>query len=192
MKQSEVQKELERFRNYVINEAKKNLNSLKKNDSKGLYQSLKGNVKAMPNSFYMDFEMNDYGKFQDKGVKGKDPSKVSKNARIKGQQAPNSPYKFGSGSASGQWGMFVSNIQKWAQKRNIRLRDDKGKYKKGGYSTIAQIIAGNIYNRGIKPSLFFTTPFEAAFKRLPDELVEKFGLDAMNLFKQTQFKNEKK
>jgi hypothetical protein len=192
MKQSEVQKELEKFRDYVINEAKKNLNSLKKNDSKGLYQSLKGNVKAMPNSFYMDFEMNDYGKFQDKGVKGKDPSKVSKNARIKGQQAPNSPYKFGSGSASGQWGMFVSNIQKWAQKRNIRLRDDKGKYKKGGYSTIAQIIAGNIYNRGIKPSLFFTTPFEAAFKRLPDELVEKFGLDAMNLFKQTQFKNEKK
>jgi hypothetical protein len=192
MTQSEVQKELEKFRDYVINEAKKNLNSLKKNDSKGLYQSLKGNVKAMPNSFYMDFEMNDYGKFQDKGVKGKDPSKVSKNARIKGQQAPNSPYKFGSGSASGQWGMFVSNIQKWAQKRNIRLRDDKGKYKKGGYSTIAQIIAGNIYNRGIKPSLFFTTPFEAAFKRLPDELVEKFGLDAMNLFKQTQFKNEKK
>ena len=192
MKQSEVQKELEKFRDYVINEAKKNLNSLKKNDSKGLYQSLKGNVKAMPNSFYMDFEMNDYGKFQDKGVKGKDPSKVSKNARIKGQQAPNSPYKFGSGSASGQWGMFVSNIQKWAQKRNIRLRDDKGKYKKGGYSTIAQIIAGNIYNRGIKPSLFFTTPFEAAFKRLPDELVEKFGLDAMNLFKETQFKNEKK
>ena len=192
MKQSEVQKELERFRDYVINEAKKNLSSLKKNDTKGLYESLKGNVKAMPNSFYMDFEMNDYGKFQDKGVKGKDPSKVSKNARIKGQQAPNSPYKFGSGSASGQWGMFVSNIQKWAQKRNIRLRDDKGKYKKGGYSTIAQIIAGNIYNRGIKPSLFFTTPFEAAFKRLPDELVEKFGLDAMNLFKQTQFKNEKK
>ena len=192
MTQSEVQKELERFRNYVIKEARSNLTRDKKNVSKGLFQSLKGNVKAMPNSFSMDFEMNDYGKFQDKGVKGKDPSKVSKNARIKGQQAPNSPYKFGSGSASGQWGMFVSNIQKWAQKRNIRLRDDKGKYKKGGYSTIAQIIAGNIYNRGIKPSLFFTTPFEAAFKRLPDELVEKFGLDAMNLFKQTQFKNEKK
>ena len=192
MKQSEVQKELEKFRNYVIAEARKNLSNDKKNDTKGLYNSLKGNVKAMPNSFYMDFEMNDYGKFQDKGVKGKDPSKVSKNARIKGQQAPNSPYKFGSGSAAGQWGMFVSNIQKWAQKRNIRLRDDKGKYKKGGYSTISQIIAGNIYNRGIKPSLFFTTPFETAFKRLPDELVEKFGLDAMNLFKQTQFKNEKK
>jgi hypothetical protein len=192
MKQSEVQQELNRFSKSVIKEARKNLTTLKKNNTKGLYESLKGNVKAMPNSFYMDFEMNDYGKFQDKGVKGKDPSKVSKNARIKGQQAPNSPYKFGSGSTSGQWGTFVSNIEKWAKKRNIRFRDDKGKYKKGGYSTIAQIIAGNIYNRGIRPSLFFTTPFEAAFKRLPDELVEKFGLDAMNLFKQTQFKNEKK
>ena len=192
MDQSEIQKELEKFRNYVIAEARKNLIRDKKNDTKGLFQSLKGNVRAMPNSFSMDFEMSLYGQFQDKGVRGKDPSKVSPNARIKGQQAPNSPYKFGSGSAAGKWGVFVSNIEKWAKKRNIRLRDDKGKYTKGNYNAIAQIIAGNIYNRGIKPSLFFTKPFEAAFKRLPNQLIEKFGLDAVNLFKQTQFKNEKK
>ena len=181
MKQSEVQKELERFRDYVIKEARKNLTRSQKNDSQGLYQSLKGKVKAMPNSFYMDFEMNQYGKFQDKGVKGKDPSKVSKNARIKGQQAPNSPYKFGSGSASGQWGMFVSNIQKWAQKRNIRLRDDKGKYKKGGYSTIAQIIAGNIYNRGIKPTMFFSDALETKLKKLPTELINPYVLTVSNI-----------
>ena len=41
--------------------------------------------------------MEDYGVFQDKGVKGKDPSKVSPNAKITGQQAPNSPFKFGTG-----------------------------------------------------------------------------------------------
>jgi hypothetical protein len=40
--------------------------------------------------------------------------------------------------------------------------------------------------------LFFTKPFEAAFKRLPDDLIEKFGLEAEKLFKETQFKNEKK
>ena len=44
MKQSEVQKELERFRNYVIKEARTNLTRNKKNVSKGLYESLKGNV----------------------------------------------------------------------------------------------------------------------------------------------------
>ena len=40
-----------------------------------------------------------------------------------------------------------------------------------------------IFKKGIKPSLFFTKPFEAAFKNLPDELVEAFGLDVENLIK---------
>jgi hypothetical protein len=50
----------------------------------------------------------------------------------------------------------------------------------------------SVYHQGIKPSLFFTKPFEAAFKRLPDDLIEKFGLDAEKLFMNTTFKNEKK
>ncbi len=77
MKQSEVQKELERFRDYVIKEARSNLTRSQKNVSKGLYESLKGNVKAMPNSLSMEFEMNQYGQFQDKGVKGANPSLVN-------------------------------------------------------------------------------------------------------------------
>ena len=85
MKQSEVQKELERFRDYVIKEARTNLTRNKKNVSKGLYESLKGNVKAMPNSLSIEFEMNQYGQFQDKGVKGAKPSLV-KNGK---QKAPN-------------------------------------------------------------------------------------------------------
>jgi hypothetical protein len=68
-------------------------------------------------------------------------------------------------------------LSKWAQKKNIRFEMQTEQ---------------RIYAQGIKPSLFFTKPFEAAFKRLPDELIEKFGLDAMNLFKETKFKNEKK
>jgi hypothetical protein len=39
--------------------------------------------------------------------------------------------------------------------------------------------------------LFFTKPFEKAFSRLPTDLVEAFGLDAMKLFKDTTFKNQK-
>ena len=66
MKQSEVQKQLDRFSKSVIKEARKNLTTLKKNHTKGLWQSLKGNVKAMPNSLSIDFEMNLYGQFQDK------------------------------------------------------------------------------------------------------------------------------
>jgi hypothetical protein len=42
MKQSEVQKELDRFKKSVIKEARKNLTTLKKNNTKGLYDSIKG------------------------------------------------------------------------------------------------------------------------------------------------------
>ena len=45
---------------------------------------------------------------------------------------------------------------------------------------------------GIKPSLFFTKPFEAAFKKLPDELVEKYGLDMEELFEDITKENFKK
>jgi hypothetical protein len=39
------------------------------------------------------------------------------------------------------------------------------------------LIARGIFKKGIKPSLFFTKPFEDAFRSLPDDLVEKYGLD---------------
>jgi hypothetical protein len=68
----------------------------------------------------------------------------------------------------------------------------KGKYAKGNYKSIAYVIARNIYSRGLKPSLFFTKPFEAAFKRLPDTLVEKYGLEAEELFTQILNENFKK
>ena len=71
----------------------------------------------------------------------------------------------------------VKPLAKWAKSKNIRLRDEQGKYQKGNYQTIGYLIARSIYRKGIKPSLFFTKPFEQGFKKLPDELVEKFGLD---------------
>ena len=179
MKQSEVQKELERFRDYVIKEARSNLTRSQKNVSKGLYQSLKGNVKAMPNSLSIDFEMNLYGQFQDKGVKGvggvRETTSKYKSTNNKGkmwkQNAPQSEFKFKIGKKPS-----VKHFMQWSASKGLN----------------PYAVRESVYHQGIKPSLFFTKPFEAAFKRLPDELVEKFGLDAMNLFKQTQFKNEKK
>lgn len=183
MEKSEVQIALERFRDHVISVSKRNLTNSQKNSSKTLYNSIKGSVKTSKNSIEIDFSMEQYGVFQDAGVKGKDPSKVSPNAKIRGQQAPSSKYRFGSGNV-GRYGDFVSSLEKWAKKKNIRFRDAKGKYKKGNYKSLAHVIAGNIYNRGIKPSLFFTKPFEAAYKNLPQELVEKYGLDAIQLINQ--------
>ena len=180
MELKQTKQALQVFAKNVVKFSRSNLTRQKKNVNKKLYDSIKYDLKVHKNSFSLLFEMEDYGVFQDKGVKGKDPSKVSPNAKITGQQAPNSKYKFGSGK-TGNYKGFVLSIEKWAKKKNVRLRDKKGKFTKGNYKTIAHIIAGNIYNRGIKPSLFFTKPFEASFKNLPKELTDKFGLDLENI-----------
>ena len=112
----------------------------------------------MPNSINVDFEMEDYGLFQDKGVSGK-------------EKKYNTPYSYTTKMPP------VKPLADWAKKKNIRLRDDKGKFKKGNYNTIGFLIARSIYRKGIKPSLFFTKPFEQGFKKLPNELVQQFGLD---------------
>lgn len=158
MRLKKTEAALEAFKNFVIQQARTRLTKSKKNVSKELYNSLKGNVKVMPNSINVDFEMEDYGLFQDKGVSGK-------------EKKYNTPYSYTTKMPP------VKPLADWAKKKNIRLRDDKGKFKKGNYNTIGFLIARSIYRKGIKPSLFFTKPFEQGFKKLPNELVQQFGLD---------------
>jgi hypothetical protein len=167
---------LEKFRDYVIQQSRSNLTKDGKNDTKSLYNEIKGDVFVGANSIGVNFSMPIYGQFQDKGVKGSDPSQVSKNAKIKGQQAPNSPFSFKGKRPPSQ------PLELWAKRKNIRLRDDKGKFKEGSYKTIGIIIAKNVWARGIRPSLFFTTPFEAGYKKYIDkELIEAFALDVDSL-----------
>jgi len=177
MQLDNLKKALEVFRDQVVEESKKNL----RKDGKGggnLANSIQGtDVKLTERSLQFEIQMANYGTFQDLGVKGKNPSKLSPNARITGQQAPNSPYKFGTGSTR-NWQGFKRNIKEWAKRKNIRFRDKKGKFKKGNYDSIAYIIATNILNRGIRPSLFFTKPFLKYSKDLPNELEQAFALDA--------------
>ena len=171
MQKAEVQKALERFRNNVVSVSKRNLTNGGKNVSKKLYNSIKGDVKAMPNSFSLQFYMEDYGAFQDLGVKGKTSS----------AKAPNSPFKFGSGT--GQKGGLTKGIKEWVKKRRFQFKDKKtGRFL--SYESTAFLITRGIYNKGIRPSMFFTKPFEAAYKNLPEELVQSFALDAEKLFDQ--------
>ena len=161
---SEVQKQLDKFKAYVISESRKNLTNLKKNSSKKLYNSLRGEAKAMPNSFSMDFFMEDYGHFQDKGVSG-----IVKKY--------DTPYNYTTKMPP------IRSLDKWIVRRGIAPRGKNGKFVSRQGLKFA--IARSIFKNGIKPSLFFTKPFEAAYKRLPSELVDKFGLDALELFDMT-------
>ena len=158
MQLTKTQAALEAFKNFVIQQSRTRLSKSNKNVSKELYNSLKGNIKVMPNAIAVEFEMEDYGIFQDKGVSGT-------------EKKYNTPYSYKSKMPP------VKPLADWAKSRNIRLRDEKGKFKKGNYNTIGFLIARSIYRKGIKPSLFFTKPFEQGFKKLPDELINSFGLD---------------
>lgn len=158
MQLTKTQAALEAFKKFVIQQSRSRLSKSNKNVSKELYNSLKGNIKVMPNSIAVEFEMEDYGIFQDKGVSGT-------------EKKYNTPYSYKSKMPP------VKPLADWAKSRNIRLRDEKGKFKKGNYNTIGFLIARSIYRKGIKPSLFFTKPFEQGFKKLPDELINSFGLD---------------
>lgn len=153
LKQSE--KILEKYKNYVIQQARTNLSKGRNNVSKTLYNSLKGEVVTDKGYAIVGFRMELYGQFLDEGVKGAFPNLV-KNGK---QKAPNSRFMFtNKRPPSGP-------IAEWAKKRGIRLRDENGKFKKGSYKTIGFIIARSIYAQGIKPTLFFTKPYEAGFKK---------------------------
>ena len=70
MQLENTRKALEDFKKYVIKQSRSNLTKTKKNASKELYNSIDGNIKVMKNSIYMDFVMEEYGLYQDKGVSG--------------------------------------------------------------------------------------------------------------------------
>lgn len=172
MELKETQATIKRFRDYVIQQSRSNLTKGGKNVSKKLYNSLKGEILLDSNYTLLGFTMDDYGAYQDKGVKGK----------FKSNKAPDSPYKFGSGS--GRKGGLTEGIEKWVKTKGIQFRDKKsGKFIT--YKSTAFIIARSIFATGLKPSLFFTKPFEKAFERLPDELVEAYGLDVEQFLQYT-------
>ena len=167
----ETEKELKKFRDYVIKESRTNLTKLKKNSSKKLYNSLKGEYKLMANSFSLYFSMEDYGTFQDKGVNGK-------------RSVYTTAYKFGTKMPP------PKALDKWIVRKGLAPKDKQGKFI--SRKSLQFLIARSIYRNGIKPSLFFTKPFEAAYKRLPEDLVAKYGLDAITLFNLTVEQPKKK
>ena len=154
----ETNNALNKFAKYVIQQSRSNLTRGNKNYKKSLYDSLKSDINVSANSFSLSFIMNEYGVYQDKGVSGTE-RKYNTKFSYRQKMPPIKP------------------IADWAKFRNIRLRNEKGQFAKGNYNTIGYLIARSIKKKGIKPSLFFTKPFEKAFNNLPDELVKAYALD---------------
>ena len=160
-----VQQELNRFAKYVIQQSRTNLTKSKKNSSKALYNSLDYDLNVSQNSFSMSFLMEDYGIFQDKGVSG-----------IKKKY--NTPYAYKDKMPP------PSKMDKWIVRKGLKgIRGKDGKFI--SRKSLQFMIARSIYNNGIKPSLFFTKPFQKAFKNLDKDIIEAYKLDVEELLKFT-------
>ena len=160
-----VQQELNRFAKYVIQQSRTNLTKGKKNSSKALYNSLDYDLNVSPDSFSMSFLMEDYGIFQDKGVCG-----------IKKKY--NTPYAYANKMPP------PSKMDKWIVRKGLKgIRGKDGKFI--SRKSLQFMIARSIYNNGIKPSLFFTKPFQKAFKNLDKDIIEAYKLDVEELLKFT-------
>ena len=176
-----IQDLLDDFKDKVITQAKSNLKS-----TGALKSSLRGYVKESKNSIQISFEMEDYGAFVDQGVKGNKSSN-------KGNKQSQSPFKFGTNSSLiGKAKGGMSGIMtKWVKQKGFQWKDKKtGRFM--SYKSMGYIIARSIYSKGLKPSLFFTKPFEKYFNQLPDELMEMFALDMETIFNQITKSNFKK
>ena len=82
---------------------------------------------------------------------------------------------------------MTEGIQRWvkARKFQFRQRDPETKKSTGkflSYEQTAWIITKSIYAKGLRPTLFFTKPFKAAYKRLPQELVNDLKIDLEKIF----------
>lgn len=158
MRLKHTQEALQEFGKYVVTQSRSALTRKKKTLSGTLYDSLNYVIEKTDTGIKIAFEMADYGKFVDKGVSGK-------------EKKYNTPYAYTSKKPP------MKPLMEWAKARRFRLRDEKGRYAKGNYKTIGFILQNSIYKKGLKPSMFFTRPFNLAYDRFGDDVAKAFLKD---------------
>jgi hypothetical protein len=159
-----VKKALDTFGKRVQQQARANLTRNKMNASKGLYESTKYDLTVSPNSFILSFDLENYWQFQDSGVSGT-------------ERKFNTPFSYKTKKPPAQI------FEKWAKLKGIKPRNKQGKFTT--YKSFGFAVATAIFKRGIKPTKFFTKPFENEFKKLPEEVVEAFALELDDLLRFT-------
>ena len=175
MDTNNLKKVLDDYGKYVVQQSKSNLtkdvNRFGGNKGGGpLYNSITYKVDTEPNFFLLDFLMEDYGPFVDKGVRGKTSTYPETQRAL-------SQFRYGSGT--GPKGGLTEGVNKWIKQKKFQWRDKKtGRFL--SYESMTYLIARSIYNKGLKANMFFTKPFEKGLARLGDDLFKAFELDIEN------------
>ena len=157
MELQDTRKILNSFAKYVIQQSRSNLSKDKKNVSKALYNSLDYKILSDQSGFILQFLMEEYGAYQDQGVSGT-------------KKKYDTPFSYTNKRPP------AKAFDKWTVRKGIAPRQNGGRFANRKGLNFA--IAKTIFEQGIRPSLFFTKPFEKRFETLPNELIAAFVNDA--------------
>ncbi len=170
MDTANIERYLDSFGKYVVQQSRANLTKGKKNVDKSLYNSIKFEVENTPDGFSVKFFMNSYGSFVDKGVSGNkkiqefvtwDNRKVASPYNYKSKQPPS------------------GIIEKWIKKRGIKGRDNKtGRFIT--HKTLSFLIARSIKLKGTKGISFFQRPLGLGLKKFGAEMLGAVKEDIIN------------
>lgn len=165
---------LKQWAKYIVQQARTRLSKAKKNASKGLYKSIEANILETKDNASIVVNYNDYGKFIDHGVKGTDKTYP---------ESAMSKFRFRPSSKVLGMELATGTFAKWAKSRNIRFRDDKGKFKKGNYKSIGIAFALSVKKKGIRATHFMSKTIETSVDKFEGELKEALKKDIINLLK---------
>ena len=160
-KTENIQAAFETLGKETIQQARSNLSRKGMNVSKKLYDSMRYEIDLFPKSFSFIIYMNEYGLFQDEGVKGA-TSTYSKST--------NSPYKYTNDFPPRK------AIDQWVVRKGLGgTRNAQGQFI--SRKSMVYLIRRSIFNKGIEATNFFTRAFDLKFKRFAPKVEEAFEAD---------------
>ena len=164
------------FGDNLIKKSKANLEKLGKNASKKLSNSLRYDLTISKNSYAFTFEMEDYGDYVDKGVKGVGGTKADGTKWDKRIVTTNN-YKYKPGGGKNK--PSPKHFDKWVIRRGLAGRNSKGQFT--SRDDVKFAVSTSVYHRGLATTKFYSKPFEEEFKKLPQELIEAYALTVENI-----------
>lgn len=153
-----------------------------------LESSLKYNIQTSDGIYTLDFIMEDYGAFVDKGVSG--AGGEIKSGKHKGtyqginqfknwkSEVKNSPFRYGSGKSSGS---IYKGIGSFIKKKGLQPRNEKGQYQTTLGLKIAMVKV--IWTKGIKGISFFQNALRITFRNFKAEFAREFNLSVIDLIR---------
>ena len=167
MKTDNIEKYLNSFGKQVVNRAKGNLQKAGKGGN--LENSITFKVVTEADGFSVQFYMDSYGTFVDKGVSGTQVKRSFKDYKGK---TITSPYKYTTKQPPSRV------LDKWIVKKGIAPRDEKGRFM--SRKSISFLIARSIKRKGIQGISFFQKPLMLGLKQFGKEMLGAVKDDIIN------------